>query len=210
MYLSITANTYQTEGAVLLGSPLGGAWQREKSLTANIWDLPGSEKSLASPANLPCRDSSCLPPHKLFQRMGGNDNWRQFLRNSWTSNDILGSHWSKVLMSYCLLSPLLLALRHLRVGLWTSSWKDVDRWYLGQLCHLVAIISIMSTSWDPMDDEEMLMPRCKGDIGSSEQFEHTMCTWTWPSLSSSIIHSCPSSQSSSSNSRFHGYDHEKG
>ena len=42
---------------------------------------------------------------------------------------------------------------------------------------IIAIINSMLTSWDPMDDDEMLMPRCKGDICSSEQLEHTMCTY---------------------------------
>ena len=69
----ITSPTYQLEGAVLLCSPLRGAWQGEQfdnvtsiwSLSGekaleSIWRLPGREKSLASPANLPCRDSSCL------------------------------------------------------------------------------------------------------------------------------------------------------
>ena len=67
-----------------------------------------------------------------------------------------------------------------------------------QLCNfaIFAIINSMLTSWDPMDDDEMLMPRCKGDICSSEQLEHTMCTYASP-LSSIIIISIVRSDKSS-------------
>ena len=62
------------------------AWQGEKALK-RIWSLPGREKSLASPANLPCRDSSCLLATQINSLIFG----RQFFRckyYSWFFNNI--------------------------------------------------------------------------------------------------------------------------
>ena len=138
--------------------------QGEKALK-RIRSLPGREKSLASPANLPCRDSSCLLATQINSLIFG----RQFFRckyYSWFFNNIITPAIS------CPFCAAASSSRTLDKLLKPPMWDDaMDLDYIS-----TRHINSRLTSCDPMEDEEMLIPRCKGDICSSEQFEHTICT----------------------------------